>query len=56
MALTDDEKRQLMERYEITTSQELVYHFRNFRYASLSDALYYAKAAQERESESTRSD
>ena len=50
--MTDDEKRQLMERYEITISRELVYHFRGFRYGNFSDALDYAQSVTGRESES----
>jgi hypothetical protein len=50
--MTDDEQRQLMERYEITISQALVYHFRGFRYGNFSDALDYAQSVTERESDS----
>jgi hypothetical protein len=43
-----EEENELMKRYGITAEQKTVYHYMNFRYDHLNDALNYARIDQER--------
>lgn len=41
--MTDDETRELMARHGITATQHTVYHYGDFKYGNLTDALNQAE-------------
>lgn len=50
-----DDKKNLMEQYAITSEQKTVYHFKDFKYDNLDDALVYARKESGRKSEKNAS-
>lgn len=48
--MTDNEAKALMARYGITAAQKTVYHYKEFKYENLMDALDYAEVATEHDS------
>jgi hypothetical protein len=49
MTMTEPQVQALMERHGITATQHAVYHYKEFRYGNLTDALNYAELAKSRE-------
>ena len=47
--MTEPEAKSLMEHHDITATQQAVYHYKGFRYGSLTDALNYAELVTSRE-------
>ena len=47
--MTEPQAKALMENHAITATQQTVYHYKEFRYGNLADALNYAELVTSRE-------
>lgn len=50
-----EQQRKLMQQYAITSEEKTVYHYMDFKYDKLDDALVFAKIDTKREKETVSS-